>query len=165
MQRRVLRKFVFSCNSSLSLGDLKAIQYAKLNGQELTFQIQKTYEKKLREMMLPLTRKAISYLEDARREEGLAGFYNYTDQHSNRVLKLIAQKLGIETNMHHHVGRETFGTEFIRRGGKVDVLQILMDHSKISTTMKYVHVDDDMKRATIQMLDEQDSTRPLMKVS
>ncbi|WP_245318709.1 tyrosine-type recombinase/integrase [Hymenobacter elongatus] len=153
--RRVLQRFLFSCCSSLRLGDLKNLHAAKLNGQELTFQIQKTYEKKLEEMMLPLTKEAISYLKDAHREEGLVVFYNYTDQFSNRALKAIGWTLEIETDMHHHIGRETFATEFVRRGGSIAVFQRLIDHTKIETTMKYVHVDNDMKRPAIQMLDEQ----------
>lgn len=154
-RRRILQRFLFSCCSSLRLGDLKNLRNSKLDGHELTFQIQKTYEKKLQDMMLPLTREALSYLEDSRREEGLTGFFNYTDQYSNRQLKAIARELEIETELHHHVGRETFATEFIRRGGKVEVLQMLLDHEKIETTMKYVHVDNDMKRDAIRMLDEQ----------
>jgi integrase len=163
-QRRILAKFLFSCCSSLRLSDLKNLRKARLEGQELHFRIYKTYDKKLREMMLPLTKKALSYLEDAEQEEGVPGFYDYADQYSNRALKVIAQHLGIETRLHHHVGRETFATEFIRRGGKVEVLQKLMDHEKIATTMKYVHVDNDMKREAIKMLDKMDDV-PLMKVS
>lgn len=155
VRRRVLCRFLFSCCSSLRLGDLKNMHQAKLDGQELRFLIQKTYEKKLEEMMLPLTKEAIGYLQDSKREEGLDGFYNYTDQYSNRTLKAIARDLEITTSLHHHVGRETFATEFIRRGGKVEVLQKLMDHEKIETTMKYVHVDNDMKRDAIRMLDDQ----------
>ncbi|MDF7810523.1 tyrosine-type recombinase/integrase [Hymenobacter sp. YC55] len=158
-RRRILQRFLFSCCSSLRLGDLKNLHQAKLNGQELTFQIQKTYDEKLKAMMLPLTKEALGYLEDSRREEGLVGFWPYTDQYSNRTLKDIAKELDIETHLHHHVGRETYATEFIRRGGKVEVLQKLMDHEKIETTMKYVHVDDDMKREAIRMLDAQNEVQ------
>ena len=93
MRRRVLQHFLFSCCSSLRLGDLKNLHAAKLEGHELTFQIQNTYDKKLQDMMLPLTREAITYLEDAQREEGQFGFYNYTDQYSNRTLKAIDRHL------------------------------------------------------------------------
>jgi site-specific recombinase XerD len=156
--RRVLAKFLFSCNSSLRLGDLKNIGAAKLENRELIFKAQKTYAKKLQETMLPLTRKAMAYLQDAQEEEELPGFYNYADQYSNRVLTAIGQLLGIESRIHWHVGRETFGTEFVRRGGNITVLQKLMDHAKISTTMKYVHVDADMKRAAIAQLDALETT-------
>ena len=108
-------------------------------------------------MMLPLTTRAINYLEDARRENELPGFYDYTDQYSNRLLQRIGRVLRVTTHLHHHVGRETFATNFIRAGGKIEVLQKLMDHEDIKTTMKYVHVDDDMKRAAIAMMEAMDT--------
>ena len=141
--RRVLARLLFSCCSSLRLGDLKQVGNAALESQELTFRAQQTYAKTPRETMLPLTRKALRYLQDAQEEESLPGFFNYTAQYSNRVLTAIGQMLDIESRLHHHGGRETFATEFIRRGGKVEVLQKLVDHAKITTTMKYVHVDDE----------------------
>ena len=52
--------------------------------------------------------------------------YDYTDQYSNRLLQRIGCVLGLTTHLHHHVGRETFATNFIRAGGKVEVLQKLM---------------------------------------
>jgi integrase len=157
IQRRVLARFLFSCCSSLRLGDLKNIANAAIENREMTFKAHKTYQKTLTETMLPLTHRALGYLQDAQEEEELPGFYNYADQYSNRMLTAIGQQLGIESRVHHHVGRETFATEFIRRGGKVEVLQKLMGHSKISTTMKYVHVDDDMKRNAIAALDALDA--------
>lgn len=73
--------------------------------------------------------------------------------HSNRVLTASSQTLGIESRIRWHIGRETFSTEFVRGGGNITVLQKLMDYAKISTTMKYVHVDADMKRAAIAQFD------------
>jgi site-specific recombinase XerD len=152
-----LQKFLFSCYSSLRLSDLKAVDQATFNGREMTFRIKKTFSKKMRDMMLPLTSKANRFLEDARLENERAGFYDYADQYSNRLLQRIAKGLGIKTHIHHHIGRETFATNFIRLGGKVEVLQKLMDHEDIKTTMKYVHVDDDMKRAAIAMMEAMDA--------
>jgi integrase len=152
-QRRILGKFLFSCKSGLRLGDLKNIGNSKLEGNRLTFEMQKGWSKSLKATMLPLTRQALGYLSDAQEEEGLPGFRNYTDQYENRALTAIGSQLGIETHLHHHVGRETFATEFIRKGGQVTILQKLMNHTKISTTMKYVHVDDDMKCQAIATLD------------
>jgi integrase len=152
--RRILCKFLFSCKSSLRLGDLKNMASSKLAGNELTFEMQKGWSKSLQATMLPLTRQALRYLADAQEEEGLGGFYDYTDQYENRILTAIGRQLGLSARMHHHAGRETFATEFIRADGKVEVLQKLMNHSKIATTMKYVHVDDEMKRAAINALDQ-----------
>ncbi|WP_161599411.1 tyrosine-type recombinase/integrase [Hymenobacter nivis] len=159
VHRRILAKFLFSCSSSLRLGDLKRLDGSKVENQELTFKAHKTYAKRLQQTLLPLTNKALAYLRDAQEEEELPGFRNYADQYSNRVLTAIGLQLGIVSRLHWHVGRETFATEFIRRGGQVAVLQKLMDHAKISTTMKYVHVDDDMKRAAIAQLNVLDEAQ------
>jgi len=152
-QRRVLCKFLFSCKSGLRLGDLKNIGNSKLEGNRLTFEMQKGRARRTHDTMLPLTRQALAYLADAQEEEGLAGFRDYTDQYENRLLTAMGQQLGIEAKLHHHVGRETFATNFIRQGGKAEVLQKLLNHANIRDTMKYVHVDDDMKCEAIAQLD------------
>ena len=151
--RRILCKFLFSCASGLRLGDLKNIANAQLDGNRLTYEMQKGWSNSLRATMLPLTRQALGYLRDAQQEEGGAGFRDYTDQYENRQLTAIGQQLGIETKLHHHVGRETFATQFIRLGGRAEILQKLLNHTRISTTMKYVHVDDEMKCQAVQALD------------
>jgi len=156
-QRRILCKFLFSCKSGLRLGDLKNIGNAQLAGNRLTYEMQKGWSKRLQATMLPLTRQALGYLRDAEEEEGRPGFRDYTDQYENRALTAIGAQLGIETHLHHHVGRETFATSFIRLGGKVEILQKLLNHSKIATTMKYVHIDDEMKLAAIAALDASDT--------
>lgn len=114
--RRILCKFLFSCKSGLRLGDLKNIGRSKLEGNRLTFEMQKGWSMRLKATMLPLTRQALGYLRDAQQEEGQAGFRDYTDQYENRALTAIGLQLGIETHLHHHVGRETFATNFIRMG-------------------------------------------------
>jgi len=45
-------------------------------------------------------------------------------------------------NITTHVGRHTFGTMAIDRGVHVNVLQKIMGHSSITTTMIYVHLTD-----------------------
>lgn len=154
--RRVLQKFLFSCYSSLRLADLTAIGQTKLENNRLELKAQKTYDRNEKVLLLPLTRRALRYLADARQENDTDGFFNYSDQFSNRQLKDIGRVLGIETNMHHHVGRETFATNFMARGGRLEVLQKLMGHSKLSMTMKYVHVDEQAKQDEIDRLDALD---------
>jgi|GEM_PF-865634 len=155
-QRRMLQKFLFSCHCGLRLGDLKTVGNTKIVGQQMVLQPHKTYRYDEKDLLLPLTRKALSYLHDSQAENECEGFFLYTDQYTNRCLSTIGKALGIETKLHHHIGRETFATNFIRRGGKVEVLQKLLGHKKLSMTMKYVHVDEAMKQAEIDRLDELD---------
>ncbi|HEY4543992.1 MAG TPA: site-specific integrase [Tissierellaceae bacterium] len=58
----------------------------------------------------------------------------------NRQLKDIARHLGIKKSICFHVSRHTFATNFLRMGGNVTKLQKLMGHSKLDTTMIYVHI-------------------------
>ena len=46
-----------------------------------------------------------------------------------------------------HLLRHTFATEYLRRGGDVVRLSIILGHSEISTTMKYLHLlTEDLQR-------------------
>lgn len=47
-----------------------------------------------------------------------------------------------QTTYTYYSLRHTFGTEFIRNGGNVKDLQLLMGHKDISTTMMYVDAVD-----------------------
>jgi site-specific recombinase XerD len=154
--RRMLQKFLFSCHCGLRLGDLKQMAQIKLTGQQMELKPHKTYRYDEKDLLLPITKRALAYLQDSRTENECDGFFLYTDQYTNRQLRIIGQALGIETHLHHHIGRETFATNFIRRGGKVEVLQKLLGHKKLSMTMKYVHVDEQMKQSEIDRLDELD---------
>jgi integrase len=154
--RRMLQKFLFSCHCGLRLGDLKATDYARIEGQRMELKPHKTYRYDEKELVLPITRRALAYLNESRIENECAGFHLYTDQYTNRQLQVVGERLGIATKLHHHIGRETFATNFIRRGGKVEVLQKLLGHKKLSMTMKYVHVDEAMKQAEIDRLDAMD---------
>ncbi len=51
-----------------------------------------------------------------------------------------------------HALRHTFGTELAARGAPVHVIQRLMGHKSIETTLRYMHVDRDAKRAAIARL-------------
>jgi integrase len=155
--RRILQKFLFSCHCGLRLGDLKKMSEVKVHGQQMTLQPHKTYRYDEKDLLLPITKRALAYLQDSRNENECEGFRLYSDQYTNRQLRIIGTNLKIATKLHHHIGRETFATNFIRRGGKVEVLQKLLGHKKLSMTMKYVHVDEAMKQAEIDRLDELDS--------
>ncbi|MDO7877684.1 site-specific integrase [Hymenobacter sp. ASUV-10] len=152
-QRRVLQKFLFSCHCGLRLGDLKQVGKMKIEGQLMELMPHKTYQHDEKDLVLPITKKALGYLQDSQRENECAGFHLYADQATNTKLRKIGAALGIKTKLHHHVGRETFATHFSRQGGKVEVLQKLMGHKHLTMTMKYVHVDAKMKQAEIDRLD------------
>lgn len=70
-------------------------------------------------------------------------FGNVTNQASNKQLKIIGKRAVLSKVLTTHVGRHTFGTYMANRIPH-HILQALMQHSKISTTMKYVHLNEKM---------------------
>jgi integrase len=158
-QRRILQKFLFSCYSSLRLGDLNLLHLARLQGNDLYIKHQKSQRFHKKENVVPLTDRAMMYWQHGREESSGLGFFHYADQFSNRKLQEIGRVLGIETKLHFHVGRETFATNYMRDGGNVTNLMSIMGHSKITMTMRYVHTDDDMKRADIEKLNQVQKAR------
>lgn len=85
------------------------------------------------------------------------------NQDYNRALKKVQEKAGINTNLHSHLARHTFGTFMLRN--KVDIvnLQKMMGHKKIEQTLKYantiaqsIHEEFDMIEEKIRRASQQD---------
>lgn len=59
---------------------------------------------------------------------------------ARRMYYRIKAKAGIKHGHGIHTLRHSFATHLIEAGVSLPVIQLLMGHSKISTTMKYIHV-------------------------
>ncbi|MES2485474.1 MAG: site-specific integrase [Bacteroidota bacterium] len=77
----------------------------------------------------------------------------FADSNINITLKELAKVCKIEKHLTFHVARHTFATNFLRSGGKVEHLQQLLGHSKIATTMLYVHLLSEESNAEMFKLD------------
>lgn len=135
---QVLRHFLFSCCTGLRFSDVSRVNWKNIEDEMLIFQPYKTRNiEKL--VYVPLIDEAFTYIQN---RKGLL-FDCLAEQVTNRILKDIAIACGIRKNLTTHVARHTFATEFLRRGGHIEVLQKLLGHTKISTTMIYAHVSKD----------------------
>lgn len=72
----------------------------------------------------------------------------------NETLKKVADICGIRKKIHFHVARHSFATNFLRKGGKVEDLQIIMAHSDLKTTMVYVHMIKAESVKSIYLMDD-----------
>lgn len=138
--------FLFSCYTSLRISDIKALQRADVLGNAITFKIKKS--NKLH--TIPLTKKAKAVIEHY---PELFEEWN-AEQKMNETLKKIAVICGIRKKIHFHVGRHSFATNFLRKGGKLEDLQVIMGHSNIETTMVYVHIVKAESIESIHLMDE-----------
>ncbi len=66
-------------------------------------------------------------------------FRGVTNTKVNEYLKIVAEKAGLDKHLTCHVGRHSFGTNMAVKI-PVTLLQKYMSHSKIETTMQYIHM-------------------------
>lgn len=123
--------FLFSCFTGLRLSDVM-----NLTRKELHNEIQFVSVKTSKDQIISLNKKAKEIIESY---EPL--FVNFIHPNTmNEELKNIMKHLGIKKKISFHCARHSFATNFLRMGGKPEKLQKLLGHSKITTTMIYVHI-------------------------
>ncbi|MFV5696701.1 tyrosine-type recombinase/integrase [Flavobacterium sp. LB3P122] len=143
--KAILGRFLFSCFTGLRISDIKAITKENIVGDVLIFFAKKTT--KLQRVQL--NQSALSFVNE---ETIFTG--TYSEAHINRELKVIAKTCGITKRVTFHVARHSFATNFLVCGGRVEVLQKLLGHSKIEQTMEYVHIVESISNIQIHHMDE-----------
>lgn len=148
LEYKVLRGFLFSCCTGLRLSDLCRANSAWNLGGILTFKPHKT-RKKNKELMVPMNDLAMELFNEARQEvdAGEPIFKAVTDQAGNRILKRMAEKVGITTNLHFHVGRHTFITNYYHQTKDLLAAQEFAGHANIKETVKYTHLNREELKA------------------
>ena len=130
--RLVLGYFLFSCMTGLRISDVQRLSRSNFMDNYITFVAKKT--KKDQSIAMNIKAREIV------KHEPLLFEKKYADQHINDELKKIMLILKIHKKVTFHVARHTFATSFLRAGGQVEKLQLLLDHSDISQTMIYSHI-------------------------
>ena len=64
----------------------------------------------------------------------------YSDRSVNEVLKQLGQKSGLKKDIHAHLIRHCYATHLVENGTDINLIQKLLGHSKVSTTMIYAHI-------------------------
>lgn len=136
--------FLFSCFTGLRLSDVMS-----LTRKEVINEIEFVSVKTGKDQIIQINSTASAIVK-----ENKELFIKYpVEQVLNRQLKDIARLLGINKHLSFHVSRHTFATTFLRVGGNVIKLQKLLGHSKLDTTMKYVHILNSEANEEIFLLD------------
>ena len=95
----------------------------------------------------PELRRRIFLFEKLKAKKGIrspflfAGFNDakWEKRNSNTALYLLQQKLGLPTFGWHRL-RHTFATNYLRHGGDIVRLSMVLGHSQIATTQRYLHL-------------------------
>jgi integrase/recombinase XerD len=156
--KAILGRFLFSCFTGLRISDIKAISKENIVGDVLIFFAQKTKNYKFTQKVqrIQLNKSALSFVGDDTIFTG-----DYSEAYINRELKVIAKTCGITKKVSFHVARHSFATNFLICGGRVEVLQKLLGHSKIEQTMVYVHIVESITNIQIHNMDDILVKKPL----
>lgn len=138
----VLRRFLFMCNSSLRISDGMGMERSQFENFNMSLTPHKTEKYSTNVESVPLNEMAIEMLKDELADNKSPFLFNrYCDQFSNRILKRIAKKVGLNHRLHHHVARSTFASLWDQAGGNHTALMKYMGLRKRETLNKYVHTN------------------------
>ncbi|MBF9222506.1 site-specific integrase [Hymenobacter ruricola] len=115
-----------------------------------------------REKLLPSTANQVMnrYLKRISRLAGVEALVEVVETIGGRVMKRPLPKWELVTM---HTARHTFATQSLLRGMPVEVLQKVLGHSKIQTTMIYAKVVEDLQHQTMRRIWEGAGTGPTDK--
>ncbi|WP_294273459.1 site-specific integrase, partial [uncultured Chryseobacterium sp.] len=127
--------FLIACYTGLRISDVKSRSRAEMLDEYLRYVMYKGNKDQMI-YIIPEVHKIVTH-------DDTLFTQNFKSEVSiNRNLKEIAKACNISKKLYFHVGRHSFATNYLLRGGKVENLQKILGHTKITTTMKYVHIVD-----------------------
>ncbi|WP_372744262.1 tyrosine-type recombinase/integrase [Lutibacter sp.] len=141
----IIGYFLFGCMTGLRFSDIMDLERPNKNAEYIEFKTNKTSK----DQVISLNSKAREIVTKCPELFKT----KLTNQYINRELKIIFKTLGIRKKISFHVARHTFATSFLRMGGRVEKLQMLLGHSDISQTMIYVHIVSAEANESIHLLD------------
>ena len=73
----------------------------------------------------------------------LTDFKPMTTSAIESLLYQLKKRCQIKDNITPHKWRHTFATQFLRKGGDLETLRMLLGHTNLKTTQKYLHLSQD----------------------
>ncbi len=148
-EHNVLRLFLFCCFTSLRISDVMRFSLDWIIDNEIVYVPIKTKHKN-KIVRVPLSETAQQFVEECKKKP----FSKVSEAHANDTIKVIAGVLEVKKSLSFHVARHTFALLFLKSGGKVEILKEVMGHSKIETTMIYVHIEGNDRKEQMKLMDK-----------
>lgn len=131
--------FIFCCYTGLGfaeMANLKVIDIVKGFDGELWIDINRNKTQK--SYKVPLLQQAKGIIELYQSDETDFVFPKVSNAKFNAYLKEVAEIVGIEKNLTHHIARKTFATTVLLYNDvPMEIVSELLGHSKISTTQEH----------------------------
>lgn len=139
--------FLYACFSGLAYIDCMALSLSHFEWDLDKTIWCKIYRTKSDELcpvpLLPSAARILEKYKPYADEQGRV-FPRISNQEVNTSLKVIQEICGIATPLTFHIGRHTFAkTIALKNGIPLETVQMMMGHTKISTTQIYADVDEE----------------------
>ncbi len=130
--------FVFCCYTGLAFTEMKNLEKKHIvKGFDSNQWIKMIRQKTQKTVSVPLLPKALSIIQKYEECDEVFVFPRISNQKFNAYLKEVADLVGIEKNLTHHLGRKTFATTVLLYNDvPMEVVSELLGHSKISITQE-----------------------------
>lgn len=156
----LLNSFGFDSNMNLQVVllmlncGLRSIEIRRLKWTDIDFSknVIIVYGKNDKYRLIPFS-NSVKYFLLKYKNDKIFNHYNYVFSYDGSMwneyeIKSIFKMLKVTTGikrLHAHLLRHTFATKYLLNDGQVTDLQYLLGHSEIGTTMKYVHLANQIK--------------------
>jgi len=146
--------------AGLRISEVCGLRIADIDSQRMRIHIRSGKGKKDRSVMLGESLLALlrQYYQ-AVRPQGEYLFPGQKTQHHitptavRQVLRKVIRDTGLSKKVTMHTLRHCFATHLMEAGTDIRILQVLLGHSSIRTTLRYTHVTDRLVQKLVSPLD------------
>jgi len=148
----IKRASLFSIYTGLRLSDIQSLKWENIiqseHGASIDFRQKKTKGLEV----LPISQDAESLLGKSQPGDLLIFPTLYTKKNYNDIIKEWVEKANIRKHITFHSFRHTNATLLLKNGAEIVTVSKLMGHKSLKTTMVYIKILDDTKRAAVELL-------------
>ena len=130
--------FVFCCYTGLAFKEMVNLKKKDIINENEELWLKVFRGKTKRFYMIPLLSKAQEIMDKYKEEGSDYVFNSISNVKFNAYLKEIADVVGIDFNLTHHIARKTFATTVLLSNNvPMDVVSKLLGHTKLQTTQEH----------------------------
>ena len=163
--------YIFSAYTGIRISDLLQLKWKNFDGDHIIFKIQKTGNT----ISIKLPNKALdiinSYdnknsnpddyifpmLKNSRSQQDLFNRISSATAHTNKNLKIIARKEGIDKNVTFHTSRHTWATRALRKGIRIEYVSKLLGHTDGRKTQIYSRIVNEELDKAMEVFDVEEN--------
>lgn len=158
LKHKLLVCLLYGCG--LRCGEVRSIRLCNIDLDRRTLLVPKT--KGSQDRYVPLGKILVKGIQQYVESSGAVDFLftgkNYDANYSQRgvqwVIKMLCDKAGIKKNINTHTLRHTFATHLLEDGLDIVSIKELLGHANIETTMIYLHIAQNGRKANFSILDK-----------